>query len=565
MYTLDITTLFLTLFLVNVVLTLMLFTFWRSQKTHEGFRTWMLSLLVTSCGYFIYVIGGSLPLLLSSTVADLVIVLSVMMRLDSTGRYFRSRALPRIMYCILVPAALLLLWFTFRVDSQIIRGVIIGVLIVPSFVATARIALQVREPETRSIRYSFAMALLVTALLWTMITVHAVITPGDHSLGGPDPVNPIFFIVTILMDIISTGSFLMLNMARTQTELRESEERYRNLTDNLPDYILVHDSQSILYANPVAAQLLGPSRETLVGQSVFSLLTPASAEATRAFIIAKSKGDAPALLREIDLQLHDGPIRHCMIKTVRIEHEGIPAFLSVITDITERKAAEDMLSRVNKKLTILSSITRHDIKNQLMALSAYLDLSEEEIDMTTAASEYLKAEMRIVEIMGHQIDFTKIYEDMGTEAPAWQNVSASVRQAVATLPMQDIRVEVDRADLSVYADSLFGKVFYNLIDNALKYGGGAMTTIHFTCYETNRGLFLICEDNGTGIAIGDKKNVFEQGFGKHTGLGLFLSREILGITGITIEETGEPGKGARFEMNVPKGAYRFTDEKIIDT
>src|SRR5208337_4760726 len=104
MYTLDIRTLFLTLLLVNIVLTLMLFTFWRSQKTHEGFRIWMLSLLVTSCGYFLYVIGGFLPVMINSTVADLVIVLSVIMRLDSTGRYFRSRALPRIVYCALIPA-----------------------------------------------------------------------------------------------------------------------------------------------------------------------------------------------------------------------------------------------------------------------------------------------------------------------------------------------------------------------------------------------------------------------------------------------------------------------------
>jgi len=39
---------------------------------------------------------------------------------------------------------------------------------------------------------------------------------------------------------------------------------------------------------------------------------------------------------------------------------------------------------------------------------------------------------------------------------------------------------------------------------------------------------------------------------------LFLSQEILSITGITITETGEPGKGARFEITVPKGGYRFT-------
>ena len=556
MYTLDIRTLFVTLFLVNVVLTLMLFVFWRSQKTHDGFRTWMLSLLITSCGYFLYLISGSLAIQLYSTVANLLIVLSVMMRLDSTRRYFRSRALPRIMYATLIPAALLLLWFTYRVDSVVMRGVIIGLLIVPSFLATSFIAVRAREPETRLLRYSFASALMVTALLWTAITVIAIVTPGDHSLLGPDPINPIFFIVTILMDIVSTGSFLMLNMARSQTELRKSEEGYRNLADNLPDYILVHDGESIRYANPAAARLTGSSGETLAGRSISSFMTAASAEAFRAFTSAIRSGESPSPLGGIDIRLGDGTIRHCLIKTVRIEDVGMPAFLSVITDITERKAAEDALSRLNNKLTILSSITRHDIKNQLMALSTYLELSRENLDNVPAASGYLRTGMEIAQTMGHQIDFTKVYEDMGTTAPAWQNISASVRRAVAALPMRDVRVEVDRSDLEIYADPLFEKIFYNLIDNALKYGGGAMTTIRISSNETGGGLVVACEDDGVGIPGGDKQHLFERGYGKHTGLGLFLSREILSITAIAIAETGEPGRGARFEILVPKDHYR---------
>ncbi|MCX6688670.1 MAG: ATP-binding protein, partial [Methanoregula sp.] len=68
-----------------------------------------------------------------------------------------------------------------------------------------------------------------------------------------------------------------------------------------------------------------------------------------------------------------------------------------------------------------------------------------------------------------------------------------------------------------------------------------------------------CEDDGVGITAEDKKKLFTRGFGKNTGLGLFLSREILAITGITITETGEPGKGARFEITVPKGEYQFTN------
>ncbi len=556
MWTPDIRTLFLTLFLVNVVLTLMLFTFWKTQKTHDGFRTWMLSLLVTSCGYFLYMLEGSVPVLFSSTVGNLLIALSVMMRLDSTGKYFRSRELPAIIYCTLIPAALLLLWFTFHVDSQIIRGVIVGVLIVPCFVATSLISVRSREPETRSLRYSFAAALLVTAFLWTAIVVNALVTPGDHSLGGPDPVNPVFFIVTILMDIVLTASFLMLNMARSQAELRASEEGYRNLADNLPDYILVHDGEFIRYANPAAARLTGSSGETLAGRSISSFMTAASAEAFRGAISAIRSGESPAPLSGIDIRLGDGTVRHCLIKTVRIEDKGVPAFLSVITDITERKAAEDALSRLNNKLTILSSITRHDIKNQLMALSTYLELTGESLDDVPAASGYLRTGMEVARTMERQIDFTRVYEDMGTTAPVWQNISASVRRAVAALPVRDVKVEVDRSDLEIYADPLFEKVFYNLIDNALKYGGGAMTAIRISSRETGGGLVVACEDDGVGIPGGEKQHLFERGHGKHTGLGLFLSREILSITGITIAESGEPGKGARFEILVPKDLYR---------
>ncbi len=69
-------------------------------------------------------------------------------------------------------------------------------------------------------------------------------------------------------------------------------------------------------------------------------------------------------------------------------------------------------------------------------------------------------------------------------------------------------------------------------------------------------LILLFEDNGAGIPVEDKPRLFTKGFGKNTGLGLFLSREILSITGISITENGEPGKGARFEIAVPKGMYR---------
>ena len=122
--------------------------------------------------------------------------------------------------------------------------------------------------------------------------------------------------------------------------------------------------------------------------------------------------------------------------------------------------------------------------------------------------------------------------------------------------MRDVRVEVDPKNPEIFADRLFEKVFYNLIDNALRYGGAGMKTIRVSSQEIDTCLLIVCEDDGVGISAEDKKRLFTRGFGKNTGLGLFLSREILAITGITIKETGEPGKGARFEITVPKGMWR---------
>ena len=127
--------------------------------------------------------------------------------------------------------------------------------------------------------------------------------------------------------------------------------------------------------------------------------------------------------------------------------------------------------------------------------------------------------------------------------------------------MRDVHVEIDPKNPEIFADPIFEKVFYNLIDNALRYGGAGMKTIRVSSQESDARLTILCEDDGVGITTEDKKKLFTRGFGKNTGLGLFLSREILAITGITITEKGVPGKGARFEIALPKGAWRMKGVK----
>jgi signal transduction histidine kinase len=119
-----------------------------------------------------------------------------------------------------------------------------------------------------------------------------------------------------------------------------------------------------------------------------------------------------------------------------------------------------------------------------------------------------------------------------------------------------IRFLVDLETVEIYADPLLEKVFYNLFDNAIRYGK-TITTIKFYFQISDKGLSLICEDDGVGIIEGYKSCVFDRGVGQNTGMGLFLTREILSITGIEIEENGICGKGARFEMFIPRGTFRF--------
>ena len=95
------------------------------------------------------------------------------------------------------------------------------------------------------------------------------------------------------------------------------------------------------------------------------------------------------------------------------------------------------------------------------------------------------------------------------------------------------------------------------MDWAFKYGHCRATMISLFAGVEDASVTIVCEDDGAGVPAEEKEKIFERGYGKNTGLGLALSREILDITGITITETGEPGKVARFEMTVPKGMWRM--------
>ncbi len=215
---------------------------------------------------------------------------------------------------------------------------------------------------------------------------------------------------------------------------------------------------------------------------------------------------------------------------------------------------------INQKLNLLSSITRHDIRNQLTVLEGHLALLEDEYP-DTSLSDHFKTINTTIQRISSIIQFTKEYEKIGVNVPVWQNCRTLVETAAKQVPLRLVTVKNDLpAGTEVFADPLIVKVWYNLMDNAVRYGG-KITTIRFSIEEHGGVRVVVCEDDGEGVPADEKERIFERGFGRNTGLGLFLVHEILDITGISIRETGVPGKGARFEMTVPKDAYRLVDVK----
>jgi signal transduction histidine kinase len=248
----------------------------------------------------------------------------------------------------------------------------------------------------------------------------------------------------------------------------------------------------------------------------------------------------------------------------------IPCLLTTMVDITEQKILEKemefheqeilrfsrSLDTAIRKLNLLSRITRHDINNQLTAILGYLDMLEIEQN-SPLLNPYLKTVRSAAIRISTMIQFAKTYESIGTVEPIWQDIRNLVTTAAEETSRGTIVLENDiPAGAEVFADPLIVKVFYNLMDNAVRYGG-KITTIRFSVDEKGDRPVIMCDDDGDGIPQEEKEKVFEHGYGKNTGLGLFLSRDILDITGITIRETGEPGNGARFEIAVPGEAFQY--------
>ncbi|MBN1432294.1 MAG: PAS domain S-box protein [Methanomicrobiaceae archaeon] len=359
------------------------------------------------------------------------------------------------------------------------------------------------------------------------------------------------------------GKTAVFGVTRNISELKkahdrilESERRMRAVFDQSFQLAGILDKKGrVLYANRTALKLIdvdfGDIKGKYLWESGWWKDLPDMQNKIRDAVGMSSGG--VTVKSEITIPDRDGFIRHLdfSLRPVRDEKGEIIYLVPEAIDITRRKKAEAALIQANHKLLLLNSITRHDILNRITPVLAYLEMAKMEgrPPKMLEVVEKLKSQVLDIEKL---IKFTGLYDELGVAEPSWQDI----RKMTGSLHVpRDITFKINIPGIEVYADPMLEKVFSNLLDNSLMHGK-EVSEISVSCSRSSEVTSIFWKDNGRGVPEDKKETIFLRGYGDNSGLGLFLSREILSITDIRILECGKEGEGAVFEIIIPPGGCR---------
>ena len=333
--------------------------------------------------------------------------------------------------------------------------------------------------------------------------------------------------------------------------LARSEQEYRNLANSITDVFFAMDENlRYVFWNQASEDLTGILSENALGKSIYEIFQGADTE--RAAEVYKEVLHSK-LPRTFENTYRLNEKEYIFEINVYPSGTGISVFTR---DVTERKEMEKKLKDSTQKLLLLTQINRHDIFNELTAMHLMHDLALETGDLEEIYSliRSSKEGLRRIEKV---LQFTREYDNFASSQSMWlvlHRIIDSIREEVAA---GDILFENSVPEnIEVFTDPMIQKVFKALYENAIRHGQ-ILKKVWFYTQEREGGLIIFCEDDGVGIPDLEKDVIFRYGHGKHTGIGLFLAREMLSVNGLSIRESGVETKGSRFEIHVPIGKWRY--------
>jgi PAS domain S-box-containing protein len=347
----------------------------------------------------------------------------------------------------------------------------------------------------------------------------------------------------------------------------EDQNLFFLATEMSIDGIIVGNTQGkISHINHAILKMWGSTdKNEIIGKYVFEFIVPteierAAEKSINGFRTGKGWTDTFTVVnktgKKIPIELTCTPIS---------DSEGTPiGFIDIVRDITERVKSEEKLQEAQKSLTIsnekllvVGGLVRHDISNKLTTVNSSIYMAKK-----SGKTEHLTQAEQACHEIKRMLKFSRDYELFHQQKSNYINVGDAFREVLELFPnINTLKTINECQKIEVYADSLLKELFYNLIDNTLKYGKKT-TQITITYTAQPDELTLIYQDDGEGIAPEMKQKLFKKGAGYGTGLGLYLTKKTLDAYGWQIKETGKHMQDAKFEITIPKTNQKEPNYKI---
>jgi PAS domain S-box-containing protein len=346
-----------------------------------------------------------------------------------------------------------------------------------------------------------------------------------------------------------------------ESALRESEKRFRELSKLLPEVVFETDSKGLLtFVNQDAFKRFGYSEaEFEDGLFALQMIAPEDRELAKVNLEKIMLGEdiGPNQYNAVRKNGSNFPIiiNSCPV----FRGDKVEGIRGIMVDISEYMKTEDALKEtlgdleaLNEKLRVIGKSTRHDVRNKLSVIANNLFLAKQNLTNNESALKYLDQIELAIDQITNIFDFSRTYEKLGTEKLTNINVGQMLNEAFQLVSgSEKVKLVNQCSDLSLKADSLLRQFFYNLIDDSLKHGE-KVTQIRVYHKQEADCLKIVYEDDGVGIADSEKQKIFQEGYGKGTGYGLYLVEKTCDVYGWSIKETGTLGEGAKFVVTVPK-------------
>jgi len=349
---------------------------------------------------------------------------------------------------------------------------------------------------------------------------------------------------------LEKGINTMVDSLKAATQsLKDDEIFHRDLIDQMPVGIFLKkiDTGRYVFWNRASEEIFELSASGVIGRSddeIFSVLAAAQIK----------KEDTEALVSRVEIKYkkittktHGERVIHMIIVPIFDSKKSVRYILGISEDVTD--------DATTLKKDLIFSITRSDILDQLAIIMTYLERAQ--LKTTHEAIQmFFDKTIGSVESIKNRIAYERTLQNPDVITPTWQSVNYAFDEAVLMLPENRVDIRDEMGDIRIYADPLLARIFFSLLSHSFWHGESGLSKIRMTSRHNGEFLVLVYEDDSEGIPTGEKEKIFEFGYSNENIVSLFLIRELLGFTGITIAETGEPGKMMRFEIVVPKGRFR---------